>query len=279
MPLRLGNRKADGNHVEKRGLRQIRVPLSEILADMKAQFVSADTERTACNKRLVGAAVGVRHRFQQERRGARADLVESNADTGRRLAGLRVEYMSGKPAVDAGDLCVAHELHKAQPRDQIDLLQRGRDLRSTVVVQATLARFQNGVARLAAHADDKRETEFLRVGGVQFFEARELGWRQAVEAERALLRFRGLSEIVGQRRAPREVGVTADQFELLGFARRRGRRRHGVEQRAGALEGPHGIGALGHPGRVLINFAQRAHEFGLAGLVQLFEGDRHIDCL
>src|SRR5690606_35771471 len=132
------------------------------------------------------------------------------------------------------------------------------------------------VACLAAHADDKRKAEFFRVGGVQFLEALELRRRQAVEAERALLGFRGLREVVGERRSSRKVRMAADQRELFRFARRRDRRRHGVEQHAGAPERPHGVGALGHPGRVLINLAQCAHEIRLAGLVQLFEGDRHI---
>jgi hypothetical protein len=62
----------------------------------------------------------------------------------------------------------------AQPRDQADLVERRRALGLGIVAEPPFELAQDGIAGVAADADDEGKAELLPVGGVEPAESVEL---------------------------------------------------------------------------------------------------------
>ena len=106
-------------------------------------------------------------------------------------------------------------------------VERGGDLGVAVVGEAALHRGEDARFVGQAHADDEGEAEFFAIGGVERVEAVELGLGEPVEPGAGLLGGAGLGEAAVDRGLAGELGMGADQGELLLGRRRRGRRPSG----------------------------------------------------
>ena len=143
-------------------------------------------------------------------------------------------------------------------------VERLRALGGGVVAEAALELPQDGVAGVAAHADDEGEAEFLAISLIEARERRELGGAEAVEAEASLLRLGRIGEAGGLADPAAQFRVSSDEGQLPLRGLPPHRADHGVMQRCDREVGPSGHRGLRHPGRMFEHFAE-CRDKGLRG--------------
>ena len=164
--------------------------------------------------------------------------------------------------------------------DAVDIAQRLGALHVRMVAHAPregvddLALAQARAAR-PAHGQDEGKAEARVVVGVQLLDARELLGRAVGEAGLALLVGRFGRERLRDHGLARQLGVGADQRELLLGRAARQRLRHRVLQVRKRLKGPFLQGFGRDPRRVLVQAVEHARRFFGRGGIELVEGDGH----
>ncbi|MCY1536041.1 hypothetical protein D9M68_714780 [compost metagenome] len=162
--------------------------------------------------------------------------------------------------------------------DAVDVAQRLAELEARVVVQPAreglddLALGETRAAR-AAHGQDEREAELGVVVGVELLDLRELFGRAVGQAGLVLLVGRLGGERLADHGLAGELGVGADQADLL-VGRRRGQRLHQrvLEMRERA-EGALHQRALRDPGRVFVHAVEHGDGSGRPRGVELGKGE------
>ncbi len=170
---------------------------------------------------------------------------------------------------DLGDAVdVAQALGALEVGVVLEAAREGRD--DLVLAQALAAR--------PAHGEDEREAELRPVSGVERADPRQLFGRARGEPGARLLVARRGRERVRRHRLAGELGVGADQGELLvlpGVADDLDQR---ALERGDGRERPARRRGFGDPRRVLVDALEQAREVGRRGTVELLEIDHRFAC-
>jgi hypothetical protein len=137
-------------------------------------------------------------------------------------AGIRVprQQLGAIPRLLAEERADAEAVVEAQLGDPVDVAQRFRELEVGVVLEPALEggddlRLRQPGSARPAHGEHEREAEAVPVGGVQLRDLRQLGRRARGQADAALLVARLGGHRPGRHRLAGELGVRAEQGELL----------------------------------------------------------------
>ena len=197
------------------------------------------------------------------------------------VAGIGVarQQLGAVPRLPAEHRRRGEAIVEAQLGDAVDVAQRLGELEVGVVLEATLEggddlRLGQAVAARPAHREHERKAEALAVGRVQARDRRQLVRRARGEADPALLVVRLGGHRPGDHRLAGELGVRAQQGELLvaaGLAHDLDQRALELRQRRERAARP---GALGDPGRMLVGAGEQGDEVGVRRRVQAFERER-----
>src|SRR5258708_531298 len=166
---------------------------------------------------------------------------------------------------------------EAKTSDAADLLQRGRELGLARLPQARLDAFDDDRPVEPFHGNDEGEAEFLPVSLVERLHAGLLRGGASVEARGSLLRTRAPGE-PGRFQLAQELGMRANEYELLVARGAVQRALHRRVQRIQRGERPRDEGPFGNPRGMLVDGAQACDEIGLRQAVQGLQRD-HADGL
>eukprot|EP00302_Diacronema_sp_CCMP2436_P045485 CAMPEP_0180061526 /NCGR_PEP_ID=MMETSP0985-20121206/6631_1 /TAXON_ID=483367 /ORGANISM="non described non described, Strain CCMP 2436" /LENGTH=264 /DNA_ID=CAMNT_0021991639 /DNA_START=222 /DNA_END=1014 /DNA_ORIENTATION=+ len=249
--LRIVDAESQRHLVEERRAARRRPLDGEVLADAEHPLIHTLLEGLAAKRRPVKAAVAISHEVADDnRRRARvAKVAQRDRQAGGRAAMRRVEHVARQLARRRrrGEEAQAH------PRDLADLCDALGQLHARRVAHATPERVEDDPLRRVTHGEDEWEA---KLGLVRVVERGKLGvllGRELREAGALLLLGRLGGQATRDRGLPREVGVRAQQAELLRLRRRRDDRPERLVDGRERVERAGGVRALGDPRRALVH--------------------------
>jgi hypothetical protein len=196
---------------------------------------------------------------------------------GEARVGVPRQQLGAIPRLLAEEGPDAEAVVEAQLGDAVDVAQRFGELEVRVVLEPALEggddlRLRQSRSARPAHGEHEREAEAIAVGGVQRRDLRELGRRARGEADAALLVARLGGHRPGGHRLAGELGVRAQQGELLvalGLGDDLDERSLELREREERAARP---GPLAHPRRVLVGAGEQRDEVLVRRAVQARQG-------